>query len=170
MSAASLHSGDLRVELRPVRESDREFLLAVYASTREEEVRPLPWNEEQKAAFIAMQFEAQRTHWGEVYPEASRDVVVVNGEPAGRLYVNRGEKEIRIVDIAILPPFRGKGAGEGLLRSLFDEGDASGRPVTIHVERHNPALRLYERLGFTVQEDKGVYLLMKREPEGEGRR
>jgi ribosomal protein S18 acetylase RimI-like enzyme len=169
MSATALHSGELRVELRPVGETDREFLLAVYGSTREEELRPLPWSEEQRAAFIAMQFEAQQKQWGEVYPEASRDVVIVNGEPAGRLYVNRGEKEIRIVDIAILPPFRGKGAGEGLLRSIFEEGDASGRPVTIHVERNNPALRLYERLGFAILEDKGVYLLMRRAPAGEGR-
>ena len=169
MSAAALHSGDLRVELRPVRETDREFLIAVYGSTREEELRPLSWSEEQKAAFIAMQFEAQQKHWGEVYPEASRDVVIVSGEPAGRLYVNRGEKEIRIVDIAVLSPFRNKGVGEGLLRSIFEEGDASGRPVTIHVERHNPAMSLYERLGFTMKEDKGVYLLMSRPPEGEGR-
>jgi ribosomal protein S18 acetylase RimI-like enzyme len=168
MSATALHSGDLRVELRPVCETDREFLTAVYGSTREEELRSVPWSEEQKAAFIAMQFEAQQKHWGDVYPGASRDVVIVNGEPAGRLYVNRGEKEIRIVDIAILPPFRGKGAGEGLLRSIIEEGETSGRPVTIHVERNNPALRLYERLGFTMQEDKGVYLLMRRAPEGEG--
>lgn len=169
MSAAVLHSGGLRVELRPVRETDREFLVAVYGSTREEELRPLPWSEEQKTAFVAMQFEAQQKHWGEVYPEASRDLIIADGEPAGRLYVNRGEKEIRIVDIAILPRFRGNGAGEGLLRSIFEEGDASGRPVTIHVERHNPARRLYERLGFTIQEDKGVYLLMSRPPAGEGR-
>ena len=169
MSAAALDSMDLRIELRPVCETDREFLVAVYGSTREEELRSVPWSEEQKAAFIAMQFDAQQKHWGEVYPEASRDVICVGGEPAGRLYVNRGEKEMRIVDIAILPPFRGKGAGASLLRSMFAEGDASGRPVTIHVERHNPALRLYERLGFTMIEDKGVYLLMSRPPAGEGR-
>jgi hypothetical protein len=33
--------------------------------------------------------------------------------------------------------------------------------VTIHVEKNNPAMRLYRRLGFTAVEDKGVYDLMR---------
>lgn len=166
MSAAALRSDDLRVELRPANEGDREFLLAVYASTREEELRAVPWSDEQKAQFLAMQFEAQTKHWLDVYPEASRDLIVIDGAPAGRLFVDRGTGEIRIIDIALLPRFRGRGAGERLLRAILAEGDATRRPVTIHVERLNPARRLYERLGFTILEDKGVYILMGRAPEG----
>jgi ribosomal protein S18 acetylase RimI-like enzyme len=84
---------------------------------------------------------------------------MIDGEPARRLYLHRGDTEIRIVDIALLPEHRGKGVGTTLLRDVI----AEGKRVTIHVERMNPALRLYERLGFEVAEDKGVYLLLERQ-------
>ena len=111
-----------------------------------------------------MQFDAQDAWWHENYVGASFDVILVDGEPAGRLYVHRGRSEIRIVDIALLPEHRGDGVGTRLLEDLFAEGDAGGKSVTIHVERMNPALRLYERLGFLVAEDKGVYLFLERPP------
>jgi predicted GNAT family acetyltransferase len=47
---------------------------------------------------------------------------------------------------------------------VLAEADAAGKRVTIHVERLNPARRLYERLGFSVAEDKGVYLFLERLP------
>ena len=111
-----------------------------------------------------MQFDAQDAWWREHYAQASFDVILVDGEPAGRLYVLRGESEIRIVDIALLPEQRGNGVGSSLLRDLLAEADAAGKSVTIHVERMNPALRFYERLGFSVAEDKGVYLFLERAP------
>jgi ribosomal protein S18 acetylase RimI-like enzyme len=124
----------------------------------------VPWDDAQKDAFLRMQFDAQDAWWRENYGDASFDVILVAGEPAGRLYVHRGRSEIRIVDIALLPEHRGNGIGTRLLEELLAEGDAGGKSVTIHVERMNPALRLYERLGFSVAEDKGVYLFLERAP------
>jgi ribosomal protein S18 acetylase RimI-like enzyme len=86
----------------------------------------------------------------------------VDGRPAGRLYVGRWPQTIRIVDIALLPEHRGVGVGTRLLGGLLAEADAAGKPVSIHVERFNPAMRLYRRLGFEELEDKGVYVLMER--------
>jgi ribosomal protein S18 acetylase RimI-like enzyme len=111
-----------------------------------------------------MQFDAQDAWWHENYAEATFDVILADGEPAGRLYVHRGRSEIRIVDIALVPEHRGNGIGTRLLEELLAEGDAGGKSLTIHVERMNPALRLYERLGFSVAEDKGVYLFLERPP------
>jgi ribosomal protein S18 acetylase RimI-like enzyme len=91
-------------------------------------------------------------------------VALADEAPAGRLYVWRAEKEIRIMDLTVLPGFRGRGIGTLLLSSLATESDASGVPLTIHVERGNPARRLYERLGFVEAEDKGVYLFLRRPP------
>jgi ribosomal protein S18 acetylase RimI-like enzyme len=136
----------------------------VYASTRAEELAVVPWEDAQREAFLRQQFEAQDAWWRENYGGASFDVILVDGEPAGRLYVHRGPREIRIVDIALLPEHRGNGVGTGLLEKLLAEGDADGKSLTIHVERMNPALRLYERLGFSVVEDKGVYLFLERLP------
>jgi ribosomal protein S18 acetylase RimI-like enzyme len=153
------------IALRPITASDRAFLHRLYASTREEELRQVPWSAEQKAAFVRQQFEAQHAWWVEHYAGASFDMVLVGGEPAGRLYVDRWEREIRIVDIAVMPEWRGRGIGERLIRGVFAEGDAAGKPVSIHVEQYNRARRLYERLGFEYREAAaGVYLLMVREP------
>src|SRR5438876_10560354 len=97
-------------------------------------------------------------------PDASFDVVLVEVEPAWRLYVDGRDDEIRMVDIAMLPEHRSQGIGTSLLGELVREADAAGKSVTIHVERLNPALRLYERLGFSVAEDKGIHLFLERRP------
>jgi GNAT superfamily N-acetyltransferase len=145
-------------------DSDRAFLARVYASTRAEELAQLDWPGEAKVAFLEQQFAAQDAHYRQHYTGASFDVVVDDGADVGRLYVDRWEREIRIMDIAILPDFRGRGIGSRLLASLIEESEGSGKPLTIHVERMNPALTWYERLGFRQSEDRGVYLLMERPP------
>jgi ribosomal protein S18 acetylase RimI-like enzyme len=143
---------------------DASFLEQVYASTRAEELALVDWDQEQKAAFLRMQFAAQDRYYRERYPGAKFDVILKDGALAGRLYVHRRAAEIRIMDIALLPEHRGAGIGTMLLREVMAEGARSGIPVTIHVERFNPALRLYERLGFRPIKDKGVYLLMEWSP------
>jgi GNAT superfamily N-acetyltransferase len=115
----------------------------------------------QKAAFVEMQFAAQAQYYREHYPNTSFDVIVVDGQQAGRLYVARWTDEIRIVDIVLLPEFCNRGIGTTLLRQLQAEARDGGKPLRIHVERFNPALRLYERLGFRQVEDRGVYLFLE---------
>ena len=154
------------VTLRPGGEDDLPFLLRVYAAAREEELAQVPWTAEQKEAFLRQQFEAQHAWWREHYTGATFDLVLVGGRPAGRLYVDEWAREVRIVDIALLAEHRGRGVGTRLLQGVLARADAAGKPVSIHVERMNPALRLYQRLGFRLVEDKGVYLLMERPPEG----
>ncbi len=148
------------VTLRPALPEDREHLFRVYASTRTEELGSVPWIEEQKLAFLRQQFEAQDQWWRRQYPDCSFQVIEIGGEPAGRLYVDRRAAEIRLVDIALLPEFRRAGAGSHLLRGLQVEAAAAGLPLTIHVERFNPARALYEGLGFREIGAAGeVYLL-----------
>jgi ribosomal protein S18 acetylase RimI-like enzyme len=152
------------VALRPATAADEPFFARVYAATREEELAHLPFSAEQKAAFVAQQFAAQSAHYARHYGDAAFDVVLVDGAPAGRLIVHRGGGGIVIVDIALLPEFRGRGIGGRLLATVLAEADAAGATVTIHVERHNRALRLYERLGFAVVADDQVYLTLERPP------
>jgi ribosomal protein S18 acetylase RimI-like enzyme len=152
------------VTLRPVDAGDERFLLRVYAGTREEELAPVPWSAEQKAAFVAQQFAAQSAHYAEHYAGLTADVILLGGVPAGRLLVARWAEEIRIVDISILPEFRGGGAGSALLRELLAEAEAAGKRLSIHVERENRALGLYERLGFRPVGEHGVHLRMEWDP------
>jgi len=141
-----------------------EFLLRLYATTRLDELAQVPWNDEQKAAFIIQQFTAQHEHWQANYTDTSWDVILCDGEPIGRLYVARWPDEIRIIDIALVPAKRNGGIGTRFITGLFEEGDRTGRKVSIHVEAFNPAKRLYERLGFEPAGDRGVYILMERAP------
>lgn len=152
------------VALRPRSEADGAFLLAVYSSTRAEELARTGWDAAQKEGFLRMQFEAQRRCYDGDYPGAEFHIILMEGQSAGRLYVHRREAEIRVMDIALLPEFRGKGIGTGLLRELLDEAGRTGRRVSIHVEVFNPALRLYERLGFHRVTSDGVYFLMEWRP------
>jgi ribosomal protein S18 acetylase RimI-like enzyme len=150
--------------LRPARESDEAHLRRVYASTREEELIVVAWDDGDKDAFLRQQFAAQDASY-RAYPHASLNVIEVDGEPASRLYVARWPEEIRIMDIALLPPYRNHGIGTSLLRELLAESAANGTRLTVHVEKFNPARALYERLGFAEAADLGVYVLMEATPQ-----
>ncbi|MGA7672509.1 MAG: GNAT family N-acetyltransferase [Nitrolancea sp.] len=154
-----------QVHLRAETDADEPFLFALYASTREPEMLLVDWSAEEKHAFLRMQFNAQRSHYLAHYDGASFSIVEVDGEPAGRLYLARWDSEIRIVDVVLLPSYRNRGIGAQLIEDVQAEARRSGKPVTIHVEKFNPARRLYERLGFQSVEDKDVYLLMRWMPE-----
>jgi len=156
------------ISLRAITPEDTAFLARVYASSRAEELAPTGWSEEQKEIFCRRQFDAQSAYYAVNYPDASFQVIERDSVSIGRLYVARWEKEIRIVDITLLPEFRGSGIGTKLLRELQDEAAAAGKSLTIHVERFNRALQLYERLGFRQVQDKGVYLLMEWKEKEEG--
>ncbi len=166
--AAAGRPWNAAIELRPIRPGDEPFLYEVYASTRQEELAVVPWDDAQKAAFLQMQFAAQHAHYQEHFAGAAFDIVLVDGQPAGRLYVARWPGEIRIIDVAILPTFRNRQLGTRLITRLQEEAAVARKPVRIHVERLNPALRLYERLGFRTIEDKGVYLFLEWQPAAEG--
>ena len=155
----------LGLTFRPITNADLPFLARVYASTRAEEMAVLTsMTGAQKAAFVDAQFQLQHAHYQKYYPEADWLVTMRAGENIGRLYIERRPSQHRIIDIAFLPQHRGQGAGEALLRDLMDEAAAARKDVSIHVEKHNPAMRLYRRLGFVTEEDKGVYDLMRWTP------
>jgi ribosomal protein S18 acetylase RimI-like enzyme len=158
--------GDVNASLalRPITPADRELLYRIYAGTRAEELAVTGWDDSQKAAFLQMQFDAQHRYYMENYRDARFQVIEWDRAPVGRLYLVRWSDEIRIIDIALMPEYRGRGLGTQLMLKIQADARQAGLPVTIHVERFNPALSLYERLGFRVIEDKGVYLLMKWTP------
>lgn len=156
------------VRLRPVGEDDLEFLQAVYASSREAELAHVPWSDDQRAAFLQMQFTAQLNHYREHLPAAEHDIILIDERPAGRLYAERREREIRILDITLLTAERNRGVGSGLIGALLAEADAAGKSVSIYVENFNPSRRLFERLGFRVIEDDGLNLLLEHTPAARG--
>jgi ribosomal protein S18 acetylase RimI-like enzyme len=148
------------IVFRSQTEDDVPFLRRLYGSTREEELRIVPWSDQQKIAFLDMQFAAQSRDYQQNYPDCQFLIIDLEGERIGRLYVDRGEL-IEIVDIALLPEFRRRGIGRMLLEEILSEGAATRRKVRIYVEHFNPARHLYDRLGFRHIETNGVYHLME---------
>ena len=155
---------DSSITFRPIRPEDEAFLYQVYASTREDELAQVPWDEGEKETFLRMQFNAQHKYYQEQFLNAEFQIILLDDRPIGRLYVDRRPDEIRLIDIALLPGERNGGIGTLLLKELLVEAAWVGKPVRIHVERFNPALRLYEQLGFSRIDDQGVYHLMEWSP------
>ena len=150
------------VELRPVSDSDNEFLLSVYGSTREDELAQVEWAEGQKEMFLRWQFDLQRGEYSTRFPDAAYHVIVVDDRPAGRVWVGADEEQIRLLDIALLPEFQNRGVGTALLRRLMDQAAQAGKALRHMVfVLNNNADRFYERLGFTVIEDLGAYRHME---------
>ena len=149
------------ISFRPITKHDLEFLNRLYASTRAAEMALLDWTSEQKTQFLTMQFNAQHSFYQEQFGQAAFLIIAADNKSVGRVYLDRRPDEIRLIDIALLPEQRNSGLGTALLKDLLDEGRSSGLPVKIHVESFNPAMRLYQRLGFKPVEDQGVYQLME---------
>jgi ribosomal protein S18 acetylase RimI-like enzyme len=152
------------IAFRPIRADDEEFLSNLYASTRTEELAQVQWSDAEKRQFLEMQFAAQHRYYQEQFPDAECSILLLDGDPIGRLYVDRRDDEIRILDIALLPESRNAGIGGVLIGELLEEARRLGVPVRIHVEQFNPALRLYQRLGFRKIGETGVHHLMEWEP------
>jgi GNAT superfamily N-acetyltransferase len=152
----------LGIACRPATDADLPVLAETYFSTRAEEVAQTGWPVEAQHRFLLQQFEAQHRHYRDHYPKAEWLVIERGGAALGRLYIEEWERELRVIDIALLPAARGGGIGGALLEDLIDDAAATGKAVSIHVERMNPAMRLYLRLGFAKVDEHGIYDLMER--------
>lgn len=156
-----LKNGKAELLLREATPEDESFLLEVYASTRMEELQETGWTDEQKSAFIRMQFLIRERSQSRVDDR----IILLNGQPIGRMLVDRGEAAILLRDIAVLTEHRNAGVGSRLIQDLMKEAASAGKPVELHVLASSPAVRLYERLGFRRCGDEGAYLEMKWVPE-----
>jgi GNAT superfamily N-acetyltransferase len=153
---------DHSVTLRPVTPEDDEFLLAVYASTRADELAQVDWAPGQKEAFVRWQFELQRKDYDARYPDARYQVVLVNEQPAGRIWIGEDDTQIRLLDIGLLKEFQNRGVGTILLKQLIAEALEKKKPLRHMVFMlNNNAYRFYERLGFVEIEDLGGYKHME---------
>ncbi len=148
---------DERLGLREETAQDVAFVTALYADTRWEELRPVDWPEAAKRDFLAQQSRLQSAHYREHYPGAELLLILRDDVPIGRLYLRAGASEVRLMDIALLSTECGHGIGGALVRALQAHVQQRGQQLTLHVEPANPAQRLYQRLGFRLIENRGVY-------------
>jgi len=153
------------IKLRPAVAEDENLLVAVYGSTRQQELAMVPWNDEQKDAFIRFQLNAQLTHYQNEYPKAEYLIILFEAQPVGRLYIDRREAEIRIMDITLLPEHRGKGISSPIIQRLKDEAAASGKKLSINLDKLSQSQPIFERFGFAPAEDTGFHVLYVWQPQ-----
>ncbi|VFQ46103.1 GNAT family N-acetyltransferase [Desulfoluna butyratoxydans] len=158
------------LSFRPVDKKDTEFLFQVYASTRLEEMSSTGWGEPEIHAFLRDQFALQHAHYSRHHAEGDFSVILLDKAPVGRLYLDASRDGIRIMDIALLPRFRKQGIGTRIFQDLIARADGEALGLSLHVERHNPILAWYHRLGFETRKDLGVYLYLERVPKARAAR
>ncbi|MEK6289192.1 MAG: GNAT family N-acetyltransferase [Acidobacteriota bacterium] len=141
------------ITLRPAVPDDEAFLYELYCSTRTEEIAAWGWHPSQQEMFLRLQFTAQRRHYEIAFPGADHQIILCKDRRAGRILVFRSEREIRLVDVSLLPDERGRGIGGALVSALIEEARAEDKPVTLHVAKVNRAAGLYRRLGFSITAD-----------------
>lgn len=150
------------ITLRPLEDRDGDLLFRLFAAARPDLLAAIAgWSAAERDTLLRMQFDARETQYARDYPDARVDVIVSGGEPIGGLYVALRPGELQIVDVTLLPEHRNRGIGRALLEDLLAEAGRSGRRVSLHVERSNPARRLYERLGFVAGDEHGLHTFMQ---------
>ena len=116
-------------------------------------------------AFLDSQCTAQLKHYQKAFPEAKHDLLLLDGEPIGRIYVERNAAELNLLDICLLPEYRNRGIGTNLMRELIEETELSGLPFHLCVYMYNAgAFRLYRRMGFEVIKESPPYIFLERLP------
>ncbi len=134
--------------VRSATEADQNFLCSLYACTREQEEPLCHWPKDHRAKFLRMQFEAQDAHYRKYYQNKQHWIICVGKHDAGRILLDWQKNDLRIVDISLLPRFRGKGLGSSILRHFIAKADETGIQTSLHALHGSPALRLYQKLGF----------------------
>jgi ribosomal protein S18 acetylase RimI-like enzyme len=153
------------VSFRPVNDADTPYLLQLYASTRAHEFAHTDWSQANIDDFIARQFKLQSDAYAASFPAASFVIIQMDGVDVGRLYVDRQDRCLQIIEFTIAPEWRGRGIGTDILRALMNEAHGGKVPVRLSVLKDSPAVRLYLRHGFGVTADKGAYVGMEWMPD-----
>ncbi len=162
-TACAAALGTRGFSLRTATLDDVSFLRELYGLLRLDEVNAISWPDTAKQAFLDSQFSLQHHHFVTHYPSTDFFVIESEGTSVGRFYLMRERPYFLIVDVALLPPWRGRGLGTLLLegaKRLAMESGAMG--IDLHVDERNAAARqLYTRLGFTQTQQEGPYLGMR---------
>ena len=148
------------IDLRNAEDKDEAFLFRLFCSIREPDF--CFFGEVEKRVLLEMQFAAQQRHFRVNIPEARDMIVMLDGQPVGRICTAHRQQELHLVEIALLPEYRNRGIGSHLMKGL--ERECEGKemlPIRLRVYRHNPAMRFYQRLGYSIVDD-GIYILMEK--------
>lgn len=149
-----------KITIRKAENDDVPFFEKLYIATRRDEFASLGWDENQLEMLLKMQFNAQTQGYRMQFPDLENFVIEADGKAVGRLITNR---EVRLIDIAVLPESRNLGIGSFVLNHLIEQAEDEKKAVILQVLKTNvAAFRLYQRFGFQTIGEDDLYLTMRR--------
>ncbi len=149
------------VVLRPATDADSDLLLEIFESSRPD-FALIPLAPNLKSQLVAQQQQAQQLHYAAAYPSAQYLVIEADGTAIGQLILWRDDSQLRVIDLAVLPAFRGHGIGRQLVMQLQDQAKDAGLPLQLAVWGWNDgAMRLYRTLGFRQTGEDAGYVQLR---------
>lgn len=150
------------ISLHKVELKHNDFLLKVFKESRPELDYIHGLGEEEKSAIVFQQFTIESQQLMQIYPDAELNIVMLNEEPVGRIYVYHGEKADRIIEIGLLAEYRGKGIGKKLIIEVIKNSKKAGKNVRLQVAWFNEkAYSFYKKVGFHIIENNEVFFEME---------
>ncbi|WCN38633.1 GNAT family N-acetyltransferase [Aneurinibacillus uraniidurans] len=140
---------------------DVSFLYQLYKETRGEALVVMDWDEEEREAFLRMQFDMQRSSYALQHLAADHEIIKLDKVPIGQVMTKITDHSIWLIDLSLLAQYRNQGIGTCLIRDLQERGEKMRKAVRLHVLYNNPAQDLYARLGFYITSEKFPYLAME---------
>lgn len=135
------------------------FIKELFFYHKTHELNACNFQPEMLVSLLEMQFRAQEMAYQQQFPEAEGFVLATGQRPVGWLLINKAET-YHIVNIIVHHDFRGQGIGAAAINEIIEQARNSNLSVTVNVDKNNPALKLYSRLGFRVAGKDEVYVTM----------
>ena len=155
-----------KISLRqPICEDHEDLLFRLYCEGRKGEVASFGWAENGALAFLRMQFEARETAYRFQFPALVDEIVLLEGEPVGRVLTSVEDGKLLLVDIAVLAAHQRSGIGTNVVRCLQAKAASESKPVLLRVDKTNlPAIGFYKKLGFVVDDESQIQYSMSWRP------
>src|SRR5947209_7474365 len=111
------------LSVRPAVPQDEQFLYSLVYQTMFEQLYAAAWDPAIRDHLLNLQIRAKHSSYAMQFPQADHAIIVLDGEAAGRMIIDRSGPFHHLVDISILPKYRGAGIGTRLILALCTEAE-----------------------------------------------
>jgi ribosomal protein S18 acetylase RimI-like enzyme len=145
--------------------SDDAFLFALFCQSRGPGENFAFLEPALREQLMRQQFIGQSAGYRAQYPNARFEILEQDQQTIGRVVVDETFEAMTIVDLALLPEWRGRGIGSYAINTILAEAREARKPVFLCVFASNTdALRLYRRLGFEICSASEIDICMEWRP------
>ena len=139
----------MRISFRPARPQDFDYCANLYFAGMERSIRELNLDMAAQTANFRQRWEVTQVR-----------IITLDGADIGWLQSTTQGDALFLAQLFVDAPFRRQGTGTEVMNRIMDEAACAGQAVTLGVVKTNPALRLYDRLGFQIthEDDRKFYM------------